>query len=361
MKPLSKFVRDLLARFRILGEDNSLTARVKAETLLNHSVREQQIPGMAISVLKNGKTFYQKGFGYARIENQQGVDPESTLFRAASASKPIAATALARMTEEGIIDLDAPFHEYVPYFPRKEYDFTIRQLASHTAGIRGYRAKEYAQNRPYSIKESLVVFQDDPLLFRPGTAYLYNSFDWVMVSLAMQEASGLPFETYVKNKVLQPLGMRNTKPELPGNEEKDIACFYTKWKTGFKKAVEVDNRYKLAGGGYLTTSADLTRLGQSYLEHTLLDPLISSQFLTPRVVDGKSTHYGLGWEVSTNMDRHPYYGHTGNSVGGYSNFYIYPDKEMVVAILINCTDPDIQHLLDNIISIWLGGRSPAVL
>lgn len=360
MKPLSKYVRDVLARLQLIGEDKGLSARIEAESLLTQLVRERQVPGMAVSVLKNGEIFYQNGFGYAKIEEKQRVDPETTLFRAASASKPIAATALAKMTEAGIIDLDAPFHQYVPYFPRKKYDFTIRQLASHTAGIRGYKGKEYALNHPYTIKESLIVFQNDPLQFRPGTSYLYNSFDWVLISLAMEEASGLPFETYVKNNVLQPLGMSHTKAERPGNREEDMARFYTKRKSGFKTAVEVDNRYKLAGGGYLTTSTDLIQLGQSYLEHEFLAPQISSQFLKPTEIGGKSTYYGLGWEVSSHKEGFPYFGHTGNSIGGYSNFYIYPESQMVVALLINCTDPGIQHLLDDIISIWLKDGSPVV-
>lgn len=357
MKPLRKYVRDVLARLRILGGDKVLTTRIEAESLLNQLVREQQFPGMAVSVFKNGKIFYQKGFGYARIEEKQRVDPERTLFRAASASKPIAATALARMTEAGIIDLDAPFHHYVPYFPRKKYDFTIRQLASHTAGIRGYKGKEYALNKPYSIKDSLAVFQNDPLLFKPGTSYLYNSFDWVLISLAMEEASGLTFETYVKNNVLEPLRMNHTLAEQPGHKKEDLARFYTRSTSGFKKATAVDNRYKLAGGGYLTTSADLIKLGQSYLDQKILDPKTSGQFLTPVEIDGKSTFYGLGWEVSSHKDGFPYYGHTGNSVGGYSNFYIYPENQMVLALLINCTDPKIQPILDDIISIWLKGSS----
>ncbi len=345
----------MLARLQILGQEKDLTSRIEAESLLSKLVREGLVPGLAVSVFKNGKIFYQKGFGYADIENKKSVDPDNTLFRAASASKPIAATALAKMISEGIIDLDAPFHHYVPYFPKKKYEFTIRQLASHTAGIRGYRGKEYALNRPYTIKDSLIVFQDDPLLFKPGTSYLYNSFNWVLISLAMEEASGLPFQTYVNKNVLGPLGMNHTKPEQPGHKEADLARFYTKSMSGFKTAVEVDNRYKLAGGGYLTTSADLVRLGQSYLDHGLLDPQTSSQFLVPNEIDGESTFYGLGWEVSYHKEGYPYFGHTGNSVGGYSNFYIYPENQMVVALLINCTDPKIQHLLDDIIAIWLKG------
>lgn len=308
---------------------------------------------MAVSVLRNGKKLFQKGFGYAHWENKTIVAPESTLFRAASASKPIAATALARMVEAGLIELDASFYEYAPYFPKKKYDFTIRQLASHTAGIRGYKGKEYSLNRPFTIKESLVVFKEDPLLFRPGTSYLYNSYDWVLISLAMQEASGMPFEEYVRQEVLIPLGMDHTKPEIPRNLDNNTAEFYTKTSSDFRRSAAVDNRFKLAGGGYLTTASDLCVLGQSYLDNNFLKPEISREFLSPIVINGKSTYYGLGWEVSLDKRGNPYFGHTGNSIGGYSNFYIYPEKDLVVTILINCTDPKVQPVLDEVISIWL--------
>ncbi|WP_198440154.1 serine hydrolase [Pareuzebyella sediminis] len=83
-------------------------------------------------------------------------------------------------------------------------------MASHTAGIRGYRGFEYGLNKPYSIKESIEIFKDDDLLFKPGTAYFYSSFDWVFISLAMEEVLGSSFKEYVKIKVLEPLGMHRT-------------------------------------------------------------------------------------------------------------------------------------------------------
>ena len=313
---------------------------------LNRLVNNKQLPGMAVACSKHGNLIWNKGYGFADLEEELPVDPVQTVFRSASASKPIAATALALMVEEGSIDLDASFYEYVPYFPRKAYDFTIRQLASHTAGIRGYRGKEYAQNKAFTIKESIDVFKDDPLVFEPGTSYLYNSFDWVMISLAMQEATGIDFEEIVAEKVLRPLSMKNTKPEIPGKSSKHKSRFYTRSAKGFREAVEVDNRYKLAGGGYLSTVGDLLLLGQSYLHNTLMDPTVSAQFLTALQIDGRSTYYGLGWEVSRDRNGRNFYGHTGSSVGAYSNFYVYPDENAVVAILINCTDPKIQTQLD---------------
>ncbi len=326
------------------------------KTILNELLDGNRIPGMSLLFIKEGEICIQEGIGFSNLELQLKVDPVNTIFRSASASKPIAATALAIMVANGIVDLDVSFYEYVPYFPKKAYDFTLRQLAAHTAGIRAYKGKEYALNKPYTIKESIEIFKDDPLLFQPGTSYLYNSFDWVLISLAMQEASGIRFEDFVKSEVLEPLGMSNTVPEIPHQNLINKAEFYTKTASGFRKAVFVDNRYKIAGGGYLTTASDLVKLGQAYLNQNLIDPAVTDQFIEPQIINGKSTYYGLGWEVSQDRSGRAYFGHTGNSVGGYSNFYIYPQYKAIIVILINCTDPKIQTDLDKAISYFLSAK-----
>ena len=299
-----------------------------ADRIFNKLAESRSIPGMSVCIQKEGRILLYQGYGYADLEKRIKVDAAKTLFRSASASKPIAATALAKMVQTRMIDLDASFYTYVPYFPKKKFDFNIRQLAAHTAGIRSYKGREFALNRPYSIRESLEIFQDDPLLFQPGTSYNYNSFDWVMLSLAMEEASGMSFEDYVRKEVLEPLDMMHTIPEIPGKKIENKAEFYTKWSQVFRKASVVDNRYKLAGGGYLTTVADLIKLGQAYLDQNILEEEITRQFLIPQRVNGKSTFYGLGWEVSRDRKGRNFFGHTGNSVGGYSNFYIYPDSSV---------------------------------
>ncbi len=376
MNPILKYLKNVFASSRILGDDEKLFGMAKADALLHELMNQKRVPGMAITVLKEGKTIFQGGYGFSDFEQKKLVDPQQTIFRIASVSKPIAATALACMVQEGIIDLDASFYNYVPYYPKKRWDFTIRQLASHTAGIRGYQGKEYGLNKPYGIKESLDIFKEDKLLFQPGHGFLYNSFDWVLISLAMQEASGIPFEEYVKSKILNPLCMQNTFASLchpersRGNsnttggdttalglsvgwlDQTNVAVCYSKSLSGFKVAIPVNNFYKLAAGGYLSTSEDIAKFGQAYLDQKLLIPDLKSQFLTPREINGKSTYYGLGWQVSEDSNGRNYYGHIGNGVGGYSNFFVYPEEQMVFSILINCTDPKVQVELDEVIDCF---------
>ena len=353
-----------------MGNDSGSTGLTKADALLQQIISAQKVPGIALTVLKDGETIFQKGYGLEDIDQETLVNPQRTIFRVASVSKPIAATALAFMVQDGIIDLDMSFYEYVPYYPKKRWDFTLRQLAGHTAGIRGYKGKEYGLNEPYSIKESLVFFQDDALLFQPGKGFLYNTLGWVLISLAMQEASGVPFDKYVQEKVLEPIGMSNTfapqcNPQhTKGNglkatkqgykvaKQANVATFYTKGQGVFRKAIPVNNCYKLAGGGYLSTSGDIAKLGQAHLDNILLKKEVRDQFLTTQKVNGKPTHYGLGWQVSKDAKGRKFYGHVGNGVGGYSNFFIYPEERLVISMLINCTDPKVQEELDAVINCF---------
>ena len=363
-----------------MGDNMMLTGLVKADIVLGQLVAEKKVPGITITVLRVGEILLQKGYGYADLESKLLIDPKNTISRIASVSKNIAATALAQMVNDGLIDLDTSFYEYVPYFPKKQWDFTIRQLASHTAGIRGYRGTEYGLNKPYSIKESIEIFAADELLFEPSTDYLYNSFDWVLISLAMQEVSGIPFEDYVREKVLNPMEMTNTFAEnrpLEGRQghvhtmseevstalaPANLTSFYSKNRLGFRKAIPVNNYYKLAGGGYLSTSEDIAKLGQAYLEGKVLNEEILSPFLTSEMVNGNKTYYGLGWQVSEDKMGRPFYGHIGNGVGGYSNFFVYPEQQMVFSILINCTNPNVQNELDEVVdALILGVRADKLL
>ncbi|MGJ8733486.1 MAG: serine hydrolase domain-containing protein [Cellulophaga sp.] len=334
------------------SKDNGVANNInysKVDELLQSLVNNSKIPGIAIKATQHNKTIFNKGYGFSNLDNKTPINPDDSVFRIASVSKPIAATALAIMVQDGVIDLEESFYTYVPYYPKKKYDFTIRQLASHTAGIRGYKGKEYGLNMPYTIKESIAIFKGDDLLFKPGTNYHYNSYDWVLLSLAMQEASGVPFEEYVQKKVLGPLQMQNTYAEVKEEPVLNTTAFYSQKRLGFRKALEVNNYYKLAGGGFLSTTTDIVKLGNAYLKADFLQETTQQQFLTAQEVNGESTYYGLGWQVSTDKKGNAYYGHIGNGVGGYSNFFVYPTQGLVISILTNCTNPNIQDVLDEVV------------
>ncbi len=355
MRPFLRFFKDWALSKKMLGQNNVLTDLVQVDVLLQQLISEKRVPGLAISVLKKGETIFQKGYGYANLETKEPVHPTGTILRIASISKNIAAAALARMVANGDLDLDASLYTYVPYFPKKRWDFTLRQLAGHTAGIRGYQGKEYGLNRRMSVKEGMALFAEDALVFEPGTDYLYTSFGWNLIALAMEEVSGMPFAAHVRQQVLEPLEMHDTyapqemTPELSGR----LSSFYSKRGNKLREAILVDNVYKLAGGGYLSTASDISKFGNALLQDSFLPKEIRTEFLSAQNANGRLTYYGLGWQVSQDAKGRPFFGHVGNGVGGYSNLFVYPEQQLVFAVLINCTDPKVQDVLDQILDVLL--------
>ena len=326
-----------------------VSGQERADHLLKDLVLNKQVPGLAIQVLYKGEEWFCQGYGFANITEEIPVIPSSAVFRVGSISKPITAMALASMVQEGLVDLQDDIRKYVPEFPQCHGPVSLKQLASHTAGIRSYKGKEFALNQPMSIQDSLVLFVRDPLEFSPGKGYQYTSFDYVLLSLAMERAAGKPFGTLVCERVLKPLQMQRTVAEIPGKPVENQVAFYTKRGSGFRESVPVDTRFKLAGGGYLSTVSDICTLGLASLEGQIVTRELSSDFLKAVEIDGTSTFYGLGWEVSRDSKGRPFYGHTGNAIGAYTNFKVFPEQELVVAILISASTAQVQPILDAVV------------
>src|SRR5690606_17189266 len=146
-------------------------AKKKAKKFL----RSQHIPGMAISVSKNGALIWSEGFGYGKRKPTVPINPSKTLFRIASISKTITAVMLAKFSENNNNDLDTSSYNYLTDYTKKEYDFTARQLEGHLAGIRHTTDNEFKLNKRMTITEGLDIFKNDPLLFEPATDFQYNT------------------------------------------------------------------------------------------------------------------------------------------------------------------------------------------
>jgi len=167
-------------------------------------------PGMSVAVTFAGDD-WSEGFGLADVENEVRVTPD-TVFRIASITKPISATAVMQLVERGQVSLDDPVQKHVPAFPAKgEHVVTIRHLLSHTSGIRHYKEGEFNHKASYdSVGAALTIFKDDPLLFTPGTKYSYSTYAYNLLAGVVERASGLTFEQYLTEHVLTPAGMTRT-------------------------------------------------------------------------------------------------------------------------------------------------------
>jgi len=196
------------------------------------------------------------GAGFADVENRVPVTP-LTEFRVGSVSKSLTSAALGLLVQEGKLDLDAPVQRYVPSFPEKRWPVTTRERAGHLAGIRHYRDDEFLSSKHYgSVEEGLAIFEDDTLLFRPGTEFHYSTCGWDLVGAVIEGASGERFLRYMREHVLEPLDVRHTVADEPDSLIPYRARPYDMRDDGtLVNAPWVDNSYKWAGGGRSTTAA----------------------------------------------------------------------------------------------------------
>jgi serine beta-lactamase-like protein LACTB, mitochondrial len=300
------------------------------------------IPGLSVAVAVDGKIVYSEGFGYADLEERVPVWP-TTKFRIGSVSKPLTSAALVLLVEQGKLDLDAPVQKYVPTFPGKGSPITSRMLAGHLGGIRHYKDDEFLISKHYdNVVEGLKIFQDDPLVAPPGTQFNYSSYGYNLLSAVVQGASGQDFLAYMQQRVFTPLGLRDTLADQPADIIAQRARFYTRHKDKpMRNAPFVDNSYKWAGGGFLSSAEDLVRFGSALLQPGFLKPeSLRLLFTSQKTSDGKETGYGMGWAIHNSKSGQRVYEHSGGSAGGSSQLILYPDAHVVVAMICNFEGDD---------------------
>jgi CubicO group peptidase (beta-lactamase class C family) len=313
-------------------------AIVTARALIDREMTRTLAPGMSIAVSRGGRLLWSESVGCADLELEVPVSA-TTRMRIGSVSKPLTSVALGLLVQQGRLDLDAPVQVYVPDFPKKAWPITTRQLAGHLAGIRHYEKGEFESRTHYdTVRQGLVVFEKDALLFEPGTQFSYSSYGWNLLSAVIEGASGERFLDFMEKNVFRPAGMAHTGPDDASAIVPGRAHFYTR-NSGTGLVVNagfVDNSVKWAGGGFLSTAEDLVAFANALLEGRLLKPeTVRLLWTSQKTSDGKDTEYGMGWTVDRDASGRRRVRHSGGAQGGTANLVIYPDESLVVAMIVN--------------------------
>lgn len=327
----------------------------KSKQLLDSIRVAQKIPGIDAAIAIDGKIIWSEGFGYADLENDVKVIPGVTKFRIGSVSKPLTSAALGKLIDAGKVDLNESVYTYLPDFPKKRYPITVKEISGHIAGIRHYRGNEFLMNKRFnSVSSSLSIFKDDSLLFEPGTNYSYSSYGFNLLSAVIEKASGEAFLPFIQREVFSALNMSGTSPDFYDSIIYNRTSFYELDST--RKVINapaVDNSYKWAGGGFLSTTTDLIKFGEAHMSAGFLSASTLNTFTTSQVLaNGDSTQYGVGWRTYHHDGIHGY-GHTGGSVGGITALRIYPNEKLVLVLLSNSSDTSYGDAGNKIVNWFL--------
>lgn len=311
------------------------------DDLITSFASEHHVPGLSVAVVQQGRVIMTQGYGLADVENNVQANAD-TVYRIASLSKSITASAAMKLVQTGKIDLDAPIQKYCPAFPQKPWPITTRELLTHQSGIRDYRNDEESINtRHYaSINEALTQFANDPLDFEPGTKMHYTSYGYIVLGCVMEGASGTTYDRYMREAVFGPGQMPATRLDDVFTIIPHRARGYGLSSTGeLQNAVFVDVSNKPPGSGINSTARDMANFMTALYGGKLVPNSTLQQMLTPsKTRDGKATIYGIGFFLGGPISSYKGLkeaGHGGDQQGFSSILYLLPEKKFGVVILSN--------------------------
>ncbi len=364
----------------VIGETGSLTAQdsnqnslsqekiSQIESWVSENMKAGKIPGASIVIVDGDKTVYSKGFGYSDIRTKKSVT-QDTLFELGSTSKAFTALGILKLEKEGRVNLNDPVNKYIPWFKMKYsgnyrgkkidgfVNITLSQLLHHTSGIPFKSIGDIPVSEADDALEKTVRTQVNKKLdFYPGEKFLYATINYDILGLVIKNVSGQSYEQYVKNNILQPLGLNNTylfRNEVP---QENMSSGY---KVKFLRPVKYNApmyRGNTPAGYYISNAVDIARwlkIQMNTIEPGTFDKsLIDLSHIPDRTVapnsDGSS--YACGWSVFQSgggVISH------GGSNPNYSSFFVFrPQEQVSVGILANLDSSYtevIAYGIDNII------------
>lgn len=315
---------------------------------------DRRLPGMSVAVVYGDSVVFARGYGYADVERKVPATPE-TVYRVASISKCFTATMLMQLRDAGRVRLDDPVGEYLPAFHLEHPQpgappITLRELATHTSGLEREADISYWRDNAFPTRDSLLaLLSREPPPFPPMHAHKYSNVGFSLLGWALQSAAGEPYADYVKQHILEPLGMHSSGMALTPAIQAHLATGYVgpTATRPLTPAHAEEFRGLVPAAGLYTTPLDLARFAMLQME----DPADT----TSRVLRGSSVHQmqtvqwmspdwksgqGIGLALWRTADNSLAVGHAGYVGGFRSQMSIVPSARLAAIVMTNTeTDP----------------------
>lgn len=311
-------------------------------------------PGLTIGFI-NGDFVWVKGYGYSDLENKVPAKPESA-YRLASVTKSMTAVAIMQLVDKGKINLDAEVQTYVPYFPKKQWPVTVRQVLGHVGGISHYKnpTNELHLKDHKSTREAISIFENFDLVAEPGTRFNYSSYGYNLLGAVVEAASGMSYGEYMRRNVWTPAGMSDTRMDDPQDVIPNRVRGYQLLNGQVKNSEFVDISSRFAAGGTRSTVPDMLKYARATIGGKLLSPESSNvATISMNTRDGRLTNYAMGWETTPFNGRY-ILAHSGGQQETTTLLYLLPSRNMALAIGMNFEGSNPGAYLDRLLQLVTG-------
>ena len=324
---------------------------VKAE------MQRQRIPGLALAVIKDGEIVLARGYGFANVELQAPVKPE-TVFQSGSVGKQFTATAVMMLVEEGKISLDDKINKYFTDAPESWQNITVRHLLTHTAGTTDY-PQDFDFRRDYTEDELLRRAAGIPLAFQPGEKWSYSNLGYLMLGILIHKITGEFYGDFLQTRIFKPLGMTTARIISEADIIPNRAAGYRLVKGELKNQEWVSPTLNTTADGALyLTVYDMAKWDAALYTERLLKKSSLEQMWTPvKLKNGKTQNYGFGWFLNE-VQGHHIIEHSGSWQGFKAFIARYVDDKLTVVLFVNLAQSDQAKIAHGVAAIYTPDLAP---
>jgi len=341
---------------QVQGPTNATEMEAFMDDLFAKDMEEYNIPGAAVSVVKDGVLFFAKGYGYADLENKIPVDAEQTLFPTGSVGKLFTWTAVMQLVEQGKLDLDANINTYLDFRIPDTYPapITLKHLMTHTAGFEDLYFGVFSWDADGLVPVGDWLASHIPARVRPpGEVAAYSNYGAMLAGYIVARVSGQPYEQYIQEHIFDPLGMAHSTAQSPVPPYLRTRASLGYWNVdGVPQAVpSIPDDFMVQPattpeGGHLSSVTDMARFmiahlqggtfssdassGIRILEETTARQMQSTLYTPDSRILGNA--YGF-FEFNDNGQRT--LGHSGEALGVTTLLLLLPDQNLGVYVVYN--------------------------
>ncbi len=315
-------------------------ARLPADEIDDYvatQLERQNIPGLSLAVVKNGKVIKAKGYGLANLEWNVPATAD-TAYQLASVSKQFTATAIMLLVEDGKLQLSDSVTKHFVELPAAWSNITVRHLLTMTSGIKDYLnvVPPAEWRNDFTYARLLEIMKNEPLEFAAGDKYAYSNSNYVLLAMLIQRLSGKSYDAFLTERVWGPLQMTATRRDSPFDVIPHRASLYD-WKTNKFENIDLLNPslWNNGDGGLMSTALDLAKWDAAlYTERILKKSALQRMWAETPVNGGGKSGYGFGWSLSGTRGHHMI-GHGGGRPGTSTQISRFVDDGLTVIVLMN--------------------------
>lgn len=318
------------------------------DNFFTQQMAKQHVPGAVFTLVKDGKIFFSKGYGYADLENKIPVVPDKTLFRAGSISKLFTATAVMQLAEQNKLKLNDDINKYLTRFQiENTYNkpVTFANLLTHTDGFDsgwgiGAFARSASKMTPLG---DFIAKRLPPQIMPPSEIFLYSDVGMNLAGYLVEIISGIPFAQYIDKNILQPLDMRRSSffQPLPPQLASDLAVGY-KYKNGTYQRRPFAFSNTIPGNALMATATDIAHFAIAHLQNGRYgDAQILNDATAKEMHRQQFAHFpgmvgaAYGFYQKT-INQQTAIIHNGRHAGYTSTLYLLPEKNL--GFFVSCNN-----------------------